>query len=104
MLPGSTFEMTPKGSMTSEKFVLWLEHFSNFKPEGKCLLVLDGAKCHMSLVIANKAEELDVILFFFCRQIQLMSFNRLTSLSTSLLKYTGMKKCCASGKENKIQS
>lgn len=64
MLPGSTFEMTPKGSMTSEKFVLWLEHFSNFKPEGKCLLVLDGAKCHMSLVIANKAEELDVILFF----------------------------------------
>ncbi len=32
----------------------------NFHFTGKCLLVLDGAKCHIDLNIVNKAEELEI--------------------------------------------
>lgn len=61
--PGTLVEMTPKGSMTAQKFVKFLEHLAKYKPPGHCLLILDGAKCHMDLSIALKAEELEIEMF-----------------------------------------
>lgn len=61
--PGSKVIMTPKGSMTSEVFVQWLEHFAKFKPAGETLLVMDGAKPHLDISIVDKAEEHSITLF-----------------------------------------
>ncbi|KAI5725143.1 hypothetical protein M8J77_011509 [Diaphorina citri] len=63
---GCVFTMTAKGSMTTEVFQDWLEHLQRFKPSSdiKCLLILDGASCHISLKIAEMAERLGLILFF----------------------------------------
>lgn len=60
---GSVISMTPKGSMTKELFCKWLDHFARYKPEGKVLLICDGATSHLDITVAAKAEELDIILF-----------------------------------------
>lgn len=57
---GTKVCMSPKGSMTTSLFCEWLEHFSKYKPAGKVLLIFDGAKCHLDISIANKAETLDI--------------------------------------------
>lgn len=61
--PGSAVEVTAKGSMTSELFIIWLKHFSKSKPRGKVLLIIDGAKCHITPSIIDEAERQDVILY-----------------------------------------
>lgn len=63
MPPQSIVTMSPKGSITHDIFEQWLEHFARFKPTGKVLLIMDCAKYHLSLKIAEKAEQHDVILF-----------------------------------------
>ncbi|KAI5725066.1 hypothetical protein M8J77_010539 [Diaphorina citri] len=63
MPPQSIVTMSPKGSMTHDIFEQWLEHFARFKPTGKVLLIMDCAKYHLSLKIAEKAEQHDVVLF-----------------------------------------
>lgn len=60
---GAVVHMAPKGSMTSEIFVKWLEHFATYKAPGKVLLILDGASCHLDIDIVLKAEEFDITIF-----------------------------------------
>lgn len=57
---GSTVSMSPKGSMTTELFCKWLDHFVKYKPAGKVMLIFDGAACHLDITIAAKAEENDI--------------------------------------------
>ncbi|VEN46250.1 unnamed protein product [Callosobruchus maculatus] len=60
-LPTSSIaQMTPKGSMNSETFVSWMHHFSKFKLPGPCLLIFDGAKCHLDYSIVEAAEKFDI--------------------------------------------
>ena len=61
--PGATFEMAPKGSMTHAIFVKWLKHFSAFKPNGRVLLIMDGATCHLHPDIVDEADKNDVTLY-----------------------------------------
>nr|CAI5838934.1 unnamed protein product [Callosobruchus analis] len=61
--PGSILNMTAKGSMTTEMFVKWMDHFSKFKPQGKVLLIFDGASAHLDYRIVDVAEKNDVVLF-----------------------------------------
>ncbi|XP_030760298.1 uncharacterized protein LOC115885495 [Sitophilus oryzae] len=61
--PGSLALMTPKGSMTTETFKLWLQHFSKYKVPGPCLLIFDSAKCHLDYTIVTVAEELGITLY-----------------------------------------
>ncbi|XP_030764873.1 uncharacterized protein LOC115889097 [Sitophilus oryzae] len=55
--PGSVIEMTAKGSMTTETFVKWIDHFSKFKPTGKVLLIFDGASSHLDQTIVDASEK-----------------------------------------------
>jgi len=61
--PLSCFEMAEKGSMTHEIFVKWLQHFAEFKPSGKVLMIFDGAKCHLSPSIVDEADKHEITLF-----------------------------------------
>ena len=45
--PGSVALMTTKGSMNVETFSKCIQHFSKHKVGGPCLLIFDGAKCHL---------------------------------------------------------
>nr|XP_022899780.1 uncharacterized protein LOC111413138 [Onthophagus taurus] len=54
--------MRPKGSMTTELFCKWLDHFTRYKPVGTVLLIFDGAACHLDIIIADKAEQNDIVL------------------------------------------
>ncbi|XP_018572498.1 uncharacterized protein LOC108911908 [Anoplophora glabripennis] len=61
--PGSDAFMTTKGSMTVSTFCSWLEHFAKYKVAGPCLLIFDGAKCHLEYSIVEKAAEFDITLY-----------------------------------------
>nr|XP_022903948.1 uncharacterized protein LOC111416214 [Onthophagus taurus] len=61
--PGSTVQMSAKGSMARELFIVWLQHFAKLKPAGRVLLVIDGASCHLDISIVEEAEKLDVSLY-----------------------------------------
>lgn len=61
--PGSVVHMAAKGSMTTEIFILFIQHLAKFKTFGKCLLIFDGAKCHLDFRIAEEAEKNDIILY-----------------------------------------
>lgn len=58
--PGSVVHMTPKGSMTTEVFVKWLDHFAKFMSAPPVILIFDGASCHLDLSIVGKAEQLGI--------------------------------------------
>lgn len=60
---GSSTQMTPKGSMTTQTFVDFLQHFARFKPNGHCLLIFDGAKAHLDYKICEEAEKHDIALY-----------------------------------------
>lgn len=60
--PGTLALMTPKGSMTVETFVIWLQHLAKYKLEGKCLLIFDGASCHLDHSIVDAAEQHNITL------------------------------------------
>lgn len=61
--PGSDVLMTTKGSMTASTFCSWLEHFAKYKVAGPCLLIFDGAKCHLDFSIVEKASMFDITLY-----------------------------------------
>lgn len=61
--PGSLVLMTPRGSMNITTFCTWIEHLAKYKPPGKCLLIFDGAKCHLDYTIVDVAERHNVVLF-----------------------------------------
>lgn len=56
--PGPKVFMTPKRSMTAEIFVKWVDHFSQYKPSGRVLLIFDGAKSHSDAKIIATDEYL----------------------------------------------
>ncbi|KAJ2952374.1 hypothetical protein O0L34_g4658 [Tuta absoluta] len=60
---GSAVLMAPKGTMTTNLFIAFIQHFAKFKPFGKCLLIFDGAKCHLDFRIAEEAERHDIVLY-----------------------------------------
>lgn len=61
--PGVICSMTPKGSMNIRTFVDWIQHLSKFKPPGPCLLMFDGAKCHIDLEVVDEADKHQIILY-----------------------------------------
>ena len=61
--PNAMVCMSDKGSMTTELFIKWLEHFSIYKPVGKVLLIFDGASSHLHPGIVDAAIANDVVLF-----------------------------------------
>ncbi|XP_018300373.1 uncharacterized protein [Mycetomoellerius zeteki] len=63
LLPGSTISMAPKGFMTTELFIKFLNHFASFKPAGKILLVFDGAASHLDYTIVEAADKHDIVLY-----------------------------------------
>lgn len=60
---GAAVLMAPKASMTTELFIAFIKHLAKFKPFGKCLLIFDGAKCHLDFRIAEEAEKHDIVLY-----------------------------------------
>ncbi|GLV40062.1 hypothetical protein CBL_02947 [Carabus blaptoides fortunei] len=58
--PGSEVRMTTNGSMTTEVFVKWLEHFSKFMSAPPVILIFDGDSSHLDISIVDKAEELGI--------------------------------------------
>ncbi|XP_034825562.2 uncharacterized protein [Maniola hyperantus] len=61
--PGTLVKMAPKGSMTSSLFINFIEHLGKYKSPGKCLLIFDGASCHLDYDIVDAAEKYDIILY-----------------------------------------
>ncbi|CAG9585538.1 unnamed protein product [Danaus chrysippus] len=55
--PGSPVKMTPKGSMTTETFIEFINHLHKYRTSGPCLLIFDGAKCHLDFTIVEEAEK-----------------------------------------------
>lgn len=60
---GSLVKMTAKGYMTHETFIDFIEHLAKHKTSGKCLLVFDGAACHLDYSIVEEAEKHDITLY-----------------------------------------
>ncbi|XP_046975196.1 uncharacterized protein LOC124541384 [Vanessa cardui] len=60
---GSLVKMTAKGYMTHETFIQFIEHLAKHKTSGKCLLVFDGAACHLDYSIVEEAAKHDIALY-----------------------------------------
>lgn len=61
--PGTKVSMAPKGSMTSSLFVEFIQHLAQHKIPGKCLLIFDGAKCHLSYESLEEADKNNIVLY-----------------------------------------
>lgn len=61
--PGSLVKMTPKGSMTTETFREFIHHLHKYRTSGPCLLIFDGAKCHLDFTIVEEAEKCGITLY-----------------------------------------
>ncbi|XP_018370178.1 PREDICTED: tigger transposable element-derived protein 1-like [Trachymyrmex cornetzi] len=61
--PGSIISMAPKGFITTELFIKFLNHFASFKLAGKILLVFDGAASHLDYTIVEAADKHDIVLY-----------------------------------------
>ncbi|XP_023939021.2 uncharacterized protein LOC112046570 [Bicyclus anynana] len=61
--PGSLVKMTPKGSMTTETFIEFINHLNKYRTSGPCLLIFDGAKCHLDFSIVEEAEKCGITLY-----------------------------------------
>lgn len=61
--PGSLVKMTPKGCMTTETFVDFINHLHKYRTSGPCLLIFDGAKCHLDFTIVEEAEKCGITLY-----------------------------------------
>lgn len=61
--PGTKVNMAPKGSMTSSLFVEFIQHLAQHKVPGKCLLIFDGAKCHLSYEALEEADKNNIVLY-----------------------------------------
>lgn len=60
---GSIVRMSPKGSTTSSLFVDFIHHLGKYKMGGKCLLVFDGASCHLDYKIVEAADKENIVLY-----------------------------------------
>lgn len=49
--------------MTTHSFIIWIPHFAQYKPLGPCLLIFNGAKCHLDYEIVVAASEHDITLY-----------------------------------------
>ncbi|KAJ8928631.1 hypothetical protein NQ314_018779 [Rhamnusium bicolor] len=49
--------MAPKGSMTTELFIDFVQHLAKFKLPGSILLIFDGAACHLDYEIVEDADQ-----------------------------------------------
>ncbi|XP_057330208.1 uncharacterized protein LOC130670746 [Microplitis mediator] len=49
--------------MTNELFKEFLKHLAKFKTAGECLLIFDGAACHLDLSIVDLTESLGIYLY-----------------------------------------
>ncbi|CAG5039045.1 unnamed protein product [Parnassius apollo] len=63
MPPGTLVKMGTKGSMTTELFVEFINHLGQFKSQGKCLLIFDGASSHLDARIVDAADAHDIVLY-----------------------------------------
>lgn len=82
--------MLPKGSMTHDVFVKWIERFQQFRVGGKNnLLIFGGVKSHLDSNIVKAAEKYDITLFV-CQATQLTSYTLWISLFSNLLNHFGM--------------
>lgn len=61
--PGSLVQKSAKGYMTNELFKEFLKHLAKYKSPGPCLLIFDGAACHLDLSIVDVSESLDISLY-----------------------------------------
>ncbi|XP_044582951.1 MFS-type transporter clz9-like [Cotesia glomerata] len=61
--PGSLIQKSAKGYMTNELFKEFLKHLAKFKTSGECLLIFDGAACHLDLSIVDLADSLGIYLY-----------------------------------------
>uniref|UniRef100_A0A2A4JD70 HTH CENPB-type domain-containing protein n=1 Tax=Heliothis virescens TaxID=7102 RepID=A0A2A4JD70_HELVI len=61
--PGSLVEKSAKGYMTNELFKEFLKHLARYKSEGPCLLIFDGAACHLDLSIVDTSDSLGIHLY-----------------------------------------
>lgn len=61
--PGSLVKMTPKGSMMTETFIEFINHLHKYRTSGPCLLIFDGAKCHLDFTIVEEAEKCGITLY-----------------------------------------
>ncbi|CAF4935374.1 unnamed protein product [Pieris macdunnoughi] len=53
-----------KGSMTSSLFVEFIQHFAQHKAPGKCLLIFNGAKCHLTYETLEKADKNNIVVLY----------------------------------------
>lgn len=60
---GSLVEKSAKGYMTNELFKIFLKHLSKYKSQGPCLLIFDGAACHLDLSIVDISDSLGINLY-----------------------------------------
>lgn len=60
---GTVVKMAPKGSMTIDLFVEFIQHLVNHKVPGQCLLFFDAAKCHLSYEAVEEADKTDYVLY-----------------------------------------
>lgn len=60
---GTKVRMAPKGSMTSSLFVEFIQHLAQYKAPGKCLLIFDGAKSHLSCEALEEADKNNIRLY-----------------------------------------
>lgn len=61
--PGTKVSMALKGSMTGTLFVEFIQHLAQYKVPGKCLLIFDGAKCHLSYEALEEADKNNIVLY-----------------------------------------
>lgn len=82
--------------MNVDTFAEFIHHLARLKPQGKCLLIFDGAKCHLNTKICDAAEENDVTSSCTaCLQTLRTSYCRLTKVSFEVLKFFGtITQCC----------
>ncbi|KAL0871502.1 hypothetical protein ABMA27_005220 [Loxostege sticticalis] len=60
---GALVKMANKGSMTTSLFVEFIKHLGKYKTSGKCLLIFDGASCHLDYNIVDAADKEDIVLY-----------------------------------------
>lgn len=61
--PGSFVEKLAKGYMKIELFKTFLGHLSQYKSAGPCLLIFDGAACHLDLSIVDVSDTIGINLY-----------------------------------------
>ncbi|RVE42658.1 hypothetical protein evm_012687 [Chilo suppressalis] len=61
--PGTKVSMAPEGSMTRSLFVEFIQHLAQHKVPDKCLLIFDGAKCHLSYEALEEADKNNIELY-----------------------------------------